>query len=461
MAQKVDMLSGGLFKKIIVFTIPIMLQGLLQSVYNAADLAIVGQFSTDGSNAVAAVGSTTSIYNVLIGLFMGLSVGVDVVSSHLFGKGDHKGVKQVIDTSVILAPILGIIVAIVGYFVTSPVLAAMSTPTDGGVFDGACTYLQILMIGVPFSMIFNFVSAIFRTAGETTKPFIMLSISGLLNVGLNFLFCGAFDLGVVGVAVATVISQILSAVMIFWYLMINKGLFSFSFKKISFSLEKLKRIVIIGMPAGLQSAAFSLSNTFLQSGVNSFNDADVNAGSATVGTIEGLMWVTLNSFQNSTTTFMSQNVGAGNIKRAKKVLIYTVSATAVLGVILGLGAYFLKTPLLSIFIKDNPAALEYGYERLMYTFPLYALAGIMGILPGAIRGFGCSLSPSLITLIGTCGVRILWVYTVFQAHHDLSVLYLVHPITWVITITALLINYAIILHIYKKKNSEKKDSMNA
>ncbi|MBQ7353090.1 MAG: MATE family efflux transporter [Clostridia bacterium] len=455
MAQKINMLSGGLFKKIIVFTIPIMLQGLLQSIYNAADLAIVGQFSADKSNAVAAVGSTTSIYNVLIGFFMGLSVGVDVISSRLYGKGDHKGVKQVIDTAVILAPILGIIVAIVGFFVTSPVLSVMSTPTDGGVFDGACTYLKILMFGVPFSMMFNFISAIFRTAGETTKPFLMLAISGLVNVGLNFLFCGAFNLGVVGVAVATVISQMLSAVMIFIYLIINKGLFSFSFKKIAFSFEKLKRIVIIGMPAGLQSAAFSLSNTFLQSGVNSFNDADVNAGSAAVGTVEGLLWVTLNSFHNSTTTFMSQNVGAGNVKRAKKVLVYTLSVAGVLGLILGLGSFLLKTPILSIFIKDNPIAMEYGYQRLMYTFPLYFLAGIMGILPGAIRGFGYSLSPSLITLIGTCGVRILWVYTVFEAYHDLSVLYMVHPITWVLTITALLINYAIVLHIYKKKHTPK------
>ena len=457
MAQKMDMLSGGLFKKIIVFTIPIMLQRLLQSVYNAADVAIVGQFSADGSNAVAAVGSTTSIYNVLIGLFMGLSVGVDVVSSHLYGRGEYKGVKQVIDTAVILAPVLGIVVAVAGFFLTNPVLALMSTPTDGGVFEGACTYLKILMIGVPFSMIFNFISAIFRTAGETTKPFIMLSISGLLNVCLNLLFCGVFGLGVVGVAVATVISQILSATMIFIYLLISKGIFSFSFKKISFSFEKLKRIIVVGVPAGLQSSAFSLSNTFLQAGVNSFNNADVNAGSTAVGTIEGLMWVTLNSFQNSTTTFMSQNVGAGNIKRAKKVLYYTLSMTAILGLILGLGAFFLRTPILSIFIKDNPVAMEYGYQRLMYTFPLYFMAGIMGMLPGAIRGFGYSVSPSLISLIGACGIRIVWVYTVFEVYHDLSVLYLVHPITWVITITALLINYAIVLHIYKKKHLNKSD----
>lgn len=454
MAQKVDMLSGGLFKKIILFTIPIMMQGLLQSVYNAADLAIVGQFTENGSDAVAAVGSTTSIYNVMIGLFMGLSVGVDVVSSHLFGKGDYKGVKQVIDTSVLIAPVLGIIVAVSGVLLTNPILSVMSTPTDGGVFYGASAYLKILMIGVPFSMLFNFISAILRTAGETTKPFIILSISGLVNVGLNILFCGAFDLGVIGVAVATVISQILSAVMIFGYLLISKDVFSFSFRRIAFSFEKLKRIIIVGIPAGLQSAAFSLSNTFLQAGVNSFNDADVNAGSTAVGTVEGLLWVTLNSFQNATTTFMSQNVGAGNIKRAKKVLYYTFSMTAVLGVILGVGAFLLKTPILSIFIKDNPLALEYGYQRLMYTFPLYFLAGIMGMLPGAIRGFGYSVSPSLITLIGTCGIRIVWVYTVFEACHDLSVLYLVHPITWVVTIIALLINYAVILNIYKKKHRE-------
>lgn len=461
MAQKIDMLHGGLFKKIIIFTIPIMLQGLLQSIYNAADVAIVGQFTLDptpldgineaGTSAVAAVGSTSSIFNVLVGLFMGLSVGVDVVSSYQFGRGEYKNLKKLIDTAVILAPILGIIVGVIGFFVAGPVLKLMETPEGDGVLENATIYLRILMLGIPFSMIFNFISAVLRTAGETNRPFIFLAVSGVLNVVLNIVFCKGFNLGVVGVAVATVISQVLSAALIFIYLIRRKDIFTFSLKGVTFSFEMLWKIIKIGLPAGLQSAAFSLSNTFLQTGVNSFNDPAVNAGSTAVGTIEGLMWVTLTSFQSATTTFMSQNLSVGNLPRARRVLRYTLLMTASLGIVIGIGAFLLKEPIMSIFIKDNPSALQYSFDRLMFTFPPYFLAGVMGVMPGAIRAFGYSLPPSLITIIGTCGIRILWVYTVFQAYHELNVLYLVHPITWVLTNIALFTTYFIVLNKHMKK----------
>jgi putative MATE family efflux protein len=366
---------------------------------------------------------------------------------------DEKSVKQVIDTSVILAPLLGLFVMIVGVFVAGPILELMNTPA-GGVLEGATLYLKLLMIGVPFSMIYNFCAAIFRTAGETKRPFIYLVISGLLNVLLNLLFCAVFEMGVAGVAIATVVSQVASAAMIFIDLLISKGLFSFSFKSIEFSWHKLKRIVLIGIPAGLQSAAFSLSNVFLQSGVNSFGDNAIE-GSTAVGTVEGLMWVTLTSFVNANTTFTSQNVAAGKIDRARKAFRYTLLLTFSLGIVLGLGMFFGKEWIMAIFIKDNPIAVEYGFQRLKYTFPLYFLAGIMGIMPGAIRGHGSSLPPSLITIFGTCGIRIVWVYTVFAMHHDLSILYLVHPITWVFTITALTINYVIVLRRTIKKQKER------
>lgn len=452
MTRSVDMINGGLFKKIIVFTIPIMLQGILQSIYNAADLVVVGQFS--GDVALAAVGATSSIYNVIIGLFMGVSAGVDVVTSFYYGMRDERSVKKTIDTSVVLAPILGLFVMVVGIIIAEPVLVLMDTPA-GGVLEDATTYLQIVMLGVPFSMIYNFCAAIYRTAGETKRPFIYLVVSGLINVLLNLLLCAVFNLGVIGVAVGTVASQVLSAILIFIDLLRNKGLFSFSFKKIEFCWHKLKRIVAIGIPAGLQSAAFSLSNVFLQSGVNSFNDAAAIAGSTAVGTVEGLMWVTLTSFVNATTTFTSQNVAAGKVDRARKAFRYTLIVTAALGLVLGLGMFFGKRWLLAIFIKDNPIAVEYGYQRLKYTFPLYFLAGIMGIMPGAVRGHGSSLSPSLITIFGTCGIRIIWVFTVFKKFPDLSILYLVHPITWVFTIIALTINYVIVLKKTIKKQKTK------
>lgn len=449
--QKIDMINGGIVKKIILFTIPIMLQSILQSLYNSADLIIVGQFSGDNAEAaLSSIGATSSIFNVLVGVFIGLSAGVDVTSSFYNGMNDKKGLKQIIDTSIITAPIIGVIVTVMGIFLSRPVLVIMNTPEADGVLNGAVLYLQIIMLGIPFSMVYNFCAAILRTSGETQKPFIYLAISGLVNVLLNMLFVAVFKWGVVGVAVATVISQVLSSAMIFIHLMINKGTFSFSFKNIDFSRSKLLKIIKVGIPAGIQSSVFSLSNAFLQSGVNSFGK-DAMAGSTAVATVESLMWVTLTSFQNALTTFISQNIGAGKIERVNKILYATLAMTIGLGVVIGLGMFALGRPVISIFIKDSPAAMEYAYDRLKITFPFYFMAGMMGVMPGAIRGLGYSTPPSVISIIGACGVRILWIYTVFRAFPSISVLYLVHPITWVITSVSLVINYIICYKLVKKR----------
>ncbi len=454
MSKKIDMLNGGVVKKILVFTIPIMLQGILQNIYNSADLVIVGRFS--GDTALASVGATTAIYNVLIALFLGFSAGVDVVSSFHHGMRDYKGVKQVIDTAVIIAPLLGLCVTFVGLFLAEPMLVLMKTPVEDGVLEGAVIYLRIIVCGVPFSLLYNFCAAVFRTSGETKRPFIYLAISGIVNVILNIALVAGFNLGVVGVAIATVISQALSATLILLDLMYNKGLFTFSFKNAEFSKQKFLKIIRVGIPAGIQSCAFNLSNAFLQSGVNSFGK-DAIAGSTAVATVEGLMWVTLTSFQNGTTTFISKNVGAGRIERVNKILFTTISMTAILGIFIGMGSFLLSEPIMSIFITDNQLALDAALERLSVTFPVYFLAGIMGVMPGGVRGLGYSLSPSLISIIGACGVRIVWIYTVFQANRSLWVLYLVHPITWVITNIALVINYIICYRIVKNRiNGQKK-----
>ncbi|MBO5439274.1 MAG: MATE family efflux transporter [Clostridia bacterium] len=453
MAQKIDMINGGIVKKIIAFTIPIMLQGILQNLYNSADLIVVGRFS--GDVALSAVGATTSIYNVMLALFLGITAGVDVLSSLYYGRGDQASVKKSIDTAVILAPTLGVVCAVIGFFITEPLLIAMKTPVEDGVLAGATLYLKILMIGVPFSLTFNFCSAIFRTAGETNKPFIYLVISGALNVVLNLVFVAIFNMGVAGVAIATVISQIASALMILIRLLRNKGIFSFNFKKIEFSWSIFGRMVAIGLPAGVQSCAFSLSNSSLQSGVNSFGK-DAIAGSTAVATIESLLWVTLNSFINATTTFVSQNVGAKKLDRARKSCIYSLLMTAGLGIIVGVTGYLCGDLLLKIFIDNNEIAMMYGRQRYSITFPFYFLAGIMGVLPGAIRGFGSSLPPSIITLIGACGVRVVWVYTVFKMYPNLTTLYLVHPITWIITVIALMINLIIAYKKAKKRIEIKK-----
>lgn len=452
MAQKIDILNGGIVKKIIIFTIPIMLQGILQNLYNAADLVIVGQFA--GDNALSSVGATTTIFGVMLSLFLGITAGVDVVSSLFYGRGDHANVKKSIDTAVILAPALGIICALIGFFCAEPVLVMMKTPVEGGVLDGATLYLKILMTGVPFTLLFNFCSAILRTAGETRKPFIFLMTSGLVNVALNIVFVAVFNMGVAGVAIATVISQILSAILILLSLVRNQGLFSFSLKSVDFSWSIFGKMVLVGLPAGIQSCAFNVSNAFLQSGVNSFGN-DAIAGSTAVSTIENLLWVTLNSFVNSATTFVSQNVGANKLDRARKSCIYTVLMTACLGVVIGVTAYLTGDLLLKIFIDNNDLAMEFGKQRYQITFPVYFLAGIMGVLPGSIRGFGSSLPPSIISIVGACGIRVIWVYTVFKMYPSLTTLYLVHPITWVITSTALTVNLLIAYKKTKKRIAKR------
>ncbi|MBR2944407.1 MAG: MATE family efflux transporter [Clostridia bacterium] len=450
MSRKIDILKGSIVRNILLFTLPIMLQGILQSLYNSADLVIVGNFAENGDAALSAVGATSSIYNVMTALFMGVAVGVDVVTSFNYGRGENEKVKKAIDTAVISAIGLGIFAAILGFFITKPILVIMDTPVADGVLDNATLYLKILMLGIPFSLLFNFCSAIFRTAGETNKPFKYLVLSGLVNVVLNVVFVAGFKWGVAGVAIATVISQILSCILLLIKLMKNEGLFSFKLSNIQFSWRLFGKMVAIGLPAGLQSSAFSLSNMFLQSGVNSFGKDGMAAGTA-VNTIEGLMWVTLASFNNATTTFVSQNYGAGKLSRAKASITYSLMMTAGIGLLLGLATFTLGDGIMSIFINGNEAAMEYARQRYSVTFPAYFLAGIMAVLPGAIRGFGSSLPPSIISLVGACGIRIVWVFTVFKAFPTMTMLFLVHPITWVLTIIALVINFVIVYNKAKKE----------
>ncbi len=444
MDNTLELSKTGLVKKIILFTIPIMLQGLLQSLYNSADLIVVGRFA--GDIALSSVGATTSAFAVLVNLFIGASAGVDVIASLHYGMRDNRGVKQTIDTAIISAPIIGIFVMIMGIFLTKPILVLMNTP-EGAVLEGAVTYMKILMIGVPFSIFFNFCSAILRTSGETKSQFVYLAISGLANVVLNLILVIVFHLGVIGVAVGTVASQMLSALLIFIRLLRSKDLFSFSFKNISFSFAKMKRILTIGIPAGIQGSVFSISNAFLQSGVNSFGQ-DAIAGSTATANVESLLYVMVSSFHSAATTFTGIYMGARRMDKIKHVFFSVISLSAITGIILGLGSYALGRTLISLFIVDNPVAIEFGYDRLIITFPIYFLAGLMGTLPGCVRGMGHSISPTIISLLGACGLRILWIYTVFAAYPSITVLYLIHPITWIVTTTALIICFAVC---YKKE----------
>ncbi|MBQ8392980.1 MAG: MATE family efflux transporter [Clostridia bacterium] len=447
MTKALDLDKKSLIKKIILFTVPIMLQGLLQSLYNSADLIVVGKFA--GNTALAAVSATSSAYSVLVNLFICVAAGVDVVASLHYGMRDNRGVKQTIDTAILASPIIGIAVMVVGILITRPVLVLMNTP-EGPVLEGAVTYMCILMIGVPFSMLFNFCSAVLRTSGETKSQFVYLAISGIANVALNLILVIIFHLGVIGVAVGTVVSQMLSAVLIMIKLLRSKGLFSFSFKGITFSWQKLKRILLIGIPAGIQGSVFSISNAFLQTGVNSFGEIAM-AGSAATANIEGLLYVTVSSFQNAATTFTGRFMGEGKIKRIKHVFFTVIGLSAITGIVLGLTAFAFGRQLISIYVTGQEAIM-YGYQRLVITFPVYFLAGLMGTLPGCVRGMGHSIPPTIISLIGACGLRILWIYTVFAAYPSMTVLYLIHPITWIVTTTSLIVCFAIF---YKKEKRRR------
>ncbi len=436
--KEIDMLNGNIVKSVLLFTIPMMLSGILQSLYNAADMIVVGQFV--GDNALAAVGATATIYGVIINLFMGFSVGIDVVCSFCHGAGDEDGVRETVHTAVIAALILGAGVFFVGWFATPALLTLMKTPTEAGVYDGAVTYLRIVFIGAPFTVFYNFCAAILRTAGDTRRPFFYLASCGALNVVLNIFFVTVCQMGVAGVATSTALTQGLSALLIFVRLCRMGGIFSFSFRHLRFSASRFTRIFYIGILAGVQNAIFSISNSFLQSAVNTFGPAAM-AGNTAVDTVENLLWVTCSSFQYAAVTFISKNVSAGKPERVRKIflvtLLFAVGTALFFG---GICRLFART-VISVFIRGGEEAMTYALGRASITFPLYFLAGCMSVLPSVIRGLGHSVSPTIVNLVTVCGVRIGWVYTVFRLFPRISTLYIVHPLTWALTSAVLLIIY--------------------
>lgn len=443
--RDMDMLSGGVFRKVLLFTLPLLFSGLLQAVYNAADLIVVGNFV--GDDAVAAVGATVSVYNAIINLFMGLSVGVDVACSYQYGMGNRRGVKEVIDTAIVSCLFVGVAVTAVGFFVSRPLLEMLGT--QQAVIDQAALYMRTVFFGVPFTMLYNFCAAVLRTKGDTRHPFYYLTIAGVLNVVLNVVFVAFFGMGVLGVAVATVIAQFVSALLALLQLIRGKDLFSFRLRGLSFSWARLRAIFTVGLLAGIQSSIFSIANSFLQAGVNSLGKEQM-AGSSATETLENFVWIALSAFQYAAVTFVSMNVGAGKLDRVKKINRVTVASAAAMGLVGGVGVYLLRRPLLMLFVQGE-AALAYGEERVCIVFPLYVFAGVMAILPSTIRGMGHSLSPAVITITGICVVRVAWYLVVFPLSPSLRTLYAIYPISWIITDIALYIDYLVV---YRKKKRQ-------
>ncbi|MBP3369475.1 MAG: MATE family efflux transporter [Clostridia bacterium] len=425
--KTVDMTEGPFLRKMIAFAIPLVISGLLQSLYNAADLIIVGFFK--GDVAVAAVGSTGAITNLTVGLFMGLSVGAGVTVAHHIGAKEYSEVKKIAHTSLLLSAILGIIIAAVGFFASESLLRMMDTPAD--VLDHAALYMRIIFLGVPASMVYNYAAAMIRSAGDSKRPMIFLAISGLANVILNFVFVTSFGMGVDGVAIATIVSQYLSAIMSVVYLFKTGGPLRISMGSMRISWTKVKKILYIGVPSGIQSSLFSFSNVLIQSSINSFGETVV-AGSSASNNLEAFMYVAMNAVYHVSLTFIGQNVGARKFKNIRRLTVYSALIVSAIGI--GMAAVFLifRYPLLHLYI-DSPEAIEAAMIRFTIIVPTYFLCGLMEVFCGGLRALDRSVTAMIISLTGACGLRILWIETIFKFDPTPQSIFISYPVTWAIT----------------------------
>ncbi len=439
-----NMCEGPILKSIIIYTIPIILTGLLQLLFNAADLVVVGWFC--GSDSVAAVGSTGSITNLIVNLFIGLSVGAGVAVAQGLGAGNRAMTSEAVHTAIPVALIGGIVLTVIGVVFSGTFLEMMGTPA-GKLLDLSSIYMRIYFAGMTFSMIYNFGAAILRAAGDTRSPLIFLTAAGILNVVLNILFVAAFHMDVAGVALATIISEALSAVLVLRELVRRDDACRLSLRNMHIYARSFIWMIKIGLPAGLQGSLFSISNVLIQSSVNSFGATHMS-GSAAAASLEGFCYVTMNSFHQTALNFCGQNYGAGNLRRVNRVTATSLATVACAGFIVGNLIYIFGRPLLGIYITDSPEAINYGMERLRFMLIPYFLCGIMDTTTGAMRGIGSSMTPMVITILGVCVMRIVWIYTVFAIpqYHTFAGLFISYPISWALTFAALIVSYIIIMH---------------
>ena len=440
-----SMLEGPLFRNIILYTIPVMLTGVLQLLFNAADLVIVGRFC--GSISVAAVGATGAITNLIVNLFIGLSVGAGVTVAHGLGGEDDEVVSRTVHTAVPTALITGVILACIGIGVAKPVLQWMETPDT--VLPLSAIYMQIYFAGMPVSMLYNFCASILRAAGDTKSPLIYLTLSGVINVVLNVFFVTVLHMNVAGVALATILAQAVSAILVLRALMRRTDACRFRFREMHIYKPQLVKMIRIGMPAGIQGSMFAISNVIIQSSINSFGDA-VMSGNAAAGNIEGFLYIALNAFHQSAVNFIGQNVGAQRYDRVTKIFAICFGCVTVAGLAGGIGIYAAGETLLGIYITDSQAAIEYGMSRLLYVAVPYFLLGLMDVSTGALRGLGASISPMIISILGVCGIRIAWIYTMFQIpqYHVPESLYVSYVVSWTATLIAQVIAFVMI---YKRQ----------
>lgn len=434
-SYEIDMCSGPLLSRILLFAIPLICSGVLQLVFNATDIIVVGRFVS--SNAMAAVGSTSSLINLLVNFFIGISVGANVLVARFRGANDFDDAQETVQTALITAVAGGFVLIALGILLARPMLVWMATPDE--VIGQAVLYMRVYFIGMPATMLYNFGAAILRAVGDTRRPLYFLTLAGLVNVAGDLLFVLVLDMGVAGVAVATVISQIISATLIVLCLMRQDGMCNVNLRRMKFHRDKFLRIMQVGLPAGLQSVIFNISNVLIQSSINSFG-ATVVAGNTAASNIEGFVYTSMNALYQTSLSFTSQNLGARQFGRIDKILVRCLALVFVIGLVLGNGAHLLGQTLLGIYTGE-PEVIAYGMMRLGVVSVTYCLCGMMDVVAGSVRGLGYSILPMLVSLVGACVFRIIWIFTVFQWQHTLFSLYISYPISWALTICAHLVCY--------------------
>lgn len=450
MKRSLNMLEGPYLKKILIYTIPIMLTGLLQLAFNAADLIIVGQFSENGEVSVAAVGATGALTNLIVNMFMGLSVGSGVSVAQALGAHHDKEVHRIVHTAIPASLISGVALTVIGVSLSKTFLIWMGTPEE--VLNLSSLYMKIYFAGILGPMVYNFGASILRAAGDTKSPLIFLSSAGVINVVLNTIFVLFFRWDVAGVALATVLSQLFAAGMVLRTLIKRTDACKLDLKQLKIYKGPLLKIIRIGVPSGLQGSMFSISNVILQSSVNSFGPI-VMSGNAAAANLEGFIYTSINSFHQSALNFTGQNTGAQKYDNIKKILGVCITCAILIGTVLGSLFFLFGEPLLSLYIPGAEEAIHYGLVRITYVVLPYFTIAMMDVMSGILRGMGASISPMLICVLGVCGVRIGWVYTVFAHHHTLPTLYIVYPISWIITAIAEFIAFVILLSGMKKKTA--------
>ncbi len=440
-----DMTSGPFLKKILVFSVPLMLTGLLQIAYNTADVVVVGRFV--GKEALAAVGSTGSLVNLFLNVFLGLSMGSGVMVARHIGERADKKVHECTHTAMLLSVICGFFIGTLGFFASGAMLKLMKVPAD--VLELATLYLKIYFLGSPGLMAYNFGASIVRATGDTKRPLYILAFSGLVNVALNLVLIIVFHFGVSGVAIATIVSQYISAVLIIAYLTKTNNACRLSFKKLKFYKNELKSILLLGLPAGIQSALFSVSNVIIQSTVNSFGSVAM-AGIAAGSNFDSYVYTATNAVAQTTMTFTSQNVGAKKFHNIGKVYHYCLSIAFIISAVMGAFGYFFGDFIVSLF-SEEADVIAIGADRLKLIMPFYFFCSLMDVAACQIRGMGKSFEPMIVSLLGACGTRILWIYTVLPLNKTLTTLYWSYPVSWAVTFFVLFVLYFILKNQMKRK----------